>query len=404
MDRKNFSDTQMSTITSCGTYGLYFFGPMSGFITDKFGPRISNLMAAVFSFMGYYLLSVAVRGDFGPAGNDYVILAVFYTLVGIGCSCGYSSGLGTLVKNAPAKHVGLLSGLGVGFFGISGLVFTSIKRGLFYYSSTLQDFFLTVAIIIATLDIMCLPFMQVVKQEEHAVKKESNEPEQIQTAATVDMTAQEAANNQPLDLTKIEAFTSSEAPEKPRVAFSSADENGPNNKQILPPDNNNQNRTNKPQLPPSPDIQGWPFLKHPRFWYLFCNMLIITGNGMMFVLKVGTVIQALSKGNLQVQNDNATLNTFILAAGNFTGRLSAGVMTDFARRNYGISRVYFMSIAGFVMSLGCGILIKAEDFGVVILCTILISFCHGLTFAITSALISDWFTRSQYAFKWYISI
>jgi MFS family permease len=225
--------------------------------------------------------------------------------------------------------VGLLGGLGVGFFAISGLVFTSIKRAFFYQQESLADFFFAISLIISLLILLCLPFIRVLTD----VQKKS--PDATTTT-------------------------------KPTTA----------------------------------DIHGWAYVKHPRFWYLFFNLLFLTGNGMMFIMKVGTVIMALAHGDTATQNSVATMCTFVVAAGNFLGRILAGVMTDFSLRKFELSRAYFMGFAGLIMAVGFAITSVTESFKVIMATTFLITFCHGLSFAITSALISDWFTRSQYALKW----
>jgi MFS family permease len=336
---KNFTDYQMSIITSCGTYGLYIFGPIAGRITDTYGPRASCALGAVVSFFGYLLMSLTMGGQLGDAGNDHVVVAVFYMLVGIGCSLGYSAGLSTVVKNASAKKVGVFSGLGVGFFAISGLVFTSVKSAFFNQTEELNDFFLCLAVTISCVMICCLPFVKVMKGEVETEK----------TTLTKD--------------------TDIPIPQQE-------------------------------QAPQTPDIQGWDYIKHPRFWYLLLNMLVVTGSGMMYVMKVGTVIQALCDGDLKLQYNAAALNTAVLSACNFLGRLTAGLMTDFAVRKFGITRVYFMGIAAIVMAAGHAILISTDSLKLVLMSTVIISYTYGLTFAITSPLLSDWFSRSQYAMKW----
>jgi MFS family permease len=323
-------------ITSFGSYGLYIFCPLVGSITDKYGPKVTAFLGAILTSLGYGLMGFTVSGDFGEGGKHYGFMTFYYLLCGLGSACSYSAGLSTVVKNAPSHLIGLFSGLGVAFFAISGVVFTAAKRFLFNEVEQLGSFFFFLAAIIAIIDLLCVPFVQVYPQSAQADAISSNNPEDDEVAVTT-----QVAN-----------------------------------------------------------YSRWEFVKHPGFWYLLFNFTVIAGAGMMYIIKVGSIVQALSFGDSGKQSNLAAMHASILSIGNFSGRLLSGIITDWAKQMFGVNRVYFLALSATLMALGHGSLIFIEDPTSLFLATVVVSIAYGFTFAITPALICDWFSRTNYAFKW----
>ncbi|KAF9192677.1 hypothetical protein BGZ51_005066 [Haplosporangium sp. Z 767] len=130
-----YSQTQTSTIAVIGDIGLYGFGPLSGLMADRLGPRPTSFFAGCLLFLGYSLLSTGFSKGMenvqqGKEPTNFLLMSGFLFLAGMGSSTSYMAAFTSLAKNFQHAR-GIALGVPVSFFGLSAAVLTLIAQGFF---------------------------------------------------------------------------------------------------------------------------------------------------------------------------------------------------------------------------------------------------------------------------------
>ncbi|KAF9920216.1 hypothetical protein FBU30_009985, partial [Linnemannia zychae] len=143
--RLGYSQTQTSAIAVIGDIGLYGVGPLSGMMADRLGARPTSFIAGVLLLMGYGLLSAGyARGLESVARGEmpinFLFMAMFLFLAGMGSSASYMAAFTSLAKNFKQAR-GIALGIPVSFFGLSAAALTLIAQG--FFMTKVQDFFVS---------------------------------------------------------------------------------------------------------------------------------------------------------------------------------------------------------------------------------------------------------------------
>src|SRR5216683_2233869 len=104
------------------TAGFLLAGPVSGYLSDRFGPRLfatAGLLVAACAFVGLMLLPVAF---------PYWAFALIITFNGIGSGLFASPNTSAIMSSVPARHRGVASGMRSTFQN-SGM---SLSIGIFF--------------------------------------------------------------------------------------------------------------------------------------------------------------------------------------------------------------------------------------------------------------------------------
>jgi MFS family permease len=104
------------------TAGFLLAGPVSGYLSDRFGPRpfaTAGLLVAACAFVGLMLL---------PVNFPYWAFALIITLNGIGSGLFASPNTSAIMSSVPARHRGVASGMRSTFQN-SGM---SLSIGIFF--------------------------------------------------------------------------------------------------------------------------------------------------------------------------------------------------------------------------------------------------------------------------------
>lgn len=135
----NYEQIEISTIITAANFGTYL-GIVPSLIYDTLGPRTACLLGMALISTGYagaYLITA------GILPSHYLLMSLFFFIMGQGSSATYTSSLATNVKNFPANVRGLVTGVLVAAFGISAAVFSLAFRSLFH--GNLEHFFVFMA-------------------------------------------------------------------------------------------------------------------------------------------------------------------------------------------------------------------------------------------------------------------
>lgn len=109
--------------------GFVFMGPLSGWLSDRFGARLFSTVGMLIQVVGFLLLTVL------PANFDYVWFAILLFLLGLGQGMFSSPNTSSVMNSVPADQRGAASGMRATFQNSGSLVsigvfFSIITAGL----------------------------------------------------------------------------------------------------------------------------------------------------------------------------------------------------------------------------------------------------------------------------------
>ncbi|XP_045162684.2 uncharacterized protein LOC123527366 [Mercenaria mercenaria] len=155
----NYSQTEIEMFASMGNFGIAMGFP-AGFLSEKFGARITSLVATIVSVLGFLLLwSTTLSKDFY---HEHAWLQYIYFFVaGFGAIFLYMASLTTNMNNFHPKHRGKVVGLLDGSFSAGPALISLIYGVLFTnghvtdeQNQNLKGFYLMSAIAFGTIGIL----------------------------------------------------------------------------------------------------------------------------------------------------------------------------------------------------------------------------------------------------------
>ncbi|CAG8687578.1 7059_t:CDS:2, partial [Funneliformis mosseae] len=150
-----------------------------------------------------------------------------------------------------------------------------------------------------------------------------------------------------------------------------------------------------------PDIGGWELFQDLEAITIGSTKLLMAGVGLMYINNVGTIIKTLY---LSTHDDDAkeiqkfqNLHVALISISSCLGRISVGLMSDLAKYNYNVGRIWFLLAACWYIFIGqmlVGFIIT--DLSKLWIGTILIGFGYGNTFGIITTITSEWFGSKRF--------
>lgn len=247
---------------SFGDAGLYA-GITMGLLTDKCGAIATILLSAVLTFLGYFLVWLAVAGY---VNLDMWVLAIAFFIAGQGSFGFYFTSVHLNGELFSSDYRAAIYGFVLMLFGFSSLVYLSIyTAGL---NSDISSFFLLLAI--------SLPSTGLLAAFGQFMVRVCGTPS-IPAAGVLYANGASAYDNQ----------TGS----KPHLLTCEEEED------LLVPSLEADIDVGRPLLPgKGPSITGRKLLQSPLFWWLFIYFVALTGPGLMWKNKLGTIIQTFPDG------------------------------------------------------------------------------------------------------------
>lgn len=128
---------QLTTIALGGMVGQYPAAAGVGYLIDTYGPWLCSLLAAILFSVGFGLFSLECAKTPGvddllvhSPQTSFYILTFLFLLCGLGTVNSYFSSLFAATRTFP-RHPGIASGVSMGLFGLSPLLFTLIAGNRF---------------------------------------------------------------------------------------------------------------------------------------------------------------------------------------------------------------------------------------------------------------------------------
>jgi len=122
-----FSQTRINIIGSFGNIGSAL-GIIAGLVFDRYGPIPTALISTALLFSGYFLIYCSLAGSIP---SNFFLYLLLNFVVGQGSSYAYATSLSTNIRNFSSKHRGLVVGVLVSFYGLSGAILTSAYELIF---------------------------------------------------------------------------------------------------------------------------------------------------------------------------------------------------------------------------------------------------------------------------------
>jgi len=124
----DWKQTETTLVGTIGTIGIYTAAPM-GFINDKFGARVTSVLATIFAGGGYFLSYMGAVGWIPEISEMFMI---YFYAIGVGSYGVAVLTLGTNIKNYPPSQRGIILGLLAAPFGLSSAMYTLIYNTFFF--------------------------------------------------------------------------------------------------------------------------------------------------------------------------------------------------------------------------------------------------------------------------------
>eukprot|EP01102_Stenamoeba_stenopodia_P006621 TRINITY_DN1828_c0_g3_i1.p1 TRINITY_DN1828_c0_g3~~TRINITY_DN1828_c0_g3_i1.p1 ORF type:complete len:548 (-),score=96.92 TRINITY_DN1828_c0_g3_i1:16-1659(-) len=295
------NQTQANLIVSIGNIGLAI-GFTGGAVFDWKGPKWTAFVAAVLSFIGYFMMYINVTRTTSPVFGTYIFSACSLFVVGQGSNFAYSAALQTQLLNFPPHHRGKAVGLIDGLYGASAAIFSTIYATTFGSSSNVDDqnlagFFLFLASVLASVNILGVLVLQRVPWVEDPVDEE--------TTATPPGTTDE----------QLEPFLKEKTINASKV-YAHGEEEESNGL----------------------DVTGLALMKLPSFWLNISIFGLTGGLGLIFTNNIGYIIGAMQKPASVTKT-----MSIIIPVASCLGRLISGLLSDMTMK--WISRTAWQTLA-----------------------------------------------------------
>eukprot|EP00455_Lapot_gusevi_P039735 TRINITY_DN4465_c0_g1_i3.p1 TRINITY_DN4465_c0_g1~~TRINITY_DN4465_c0_g1_i3.p1 ORF type:complete len:441 (-),score=76.32 TRINITY_DN4465_c0_g1_i3:132-1454(-) len=157
----------LDIIGSWGDFGV-FTGIIQGVILDRYGPRVTLLLAALLTSSGYFFASLMING---VISSNLTLLAFGYFCLGQGCHGVSVTCVSVNAQNFPLKSRGLAVGITYSIMVFSVLFFVPMYAHVL--DRDLHKFFLMLVILLPSVFCLGACFIKVVPRTDAEVEEES---------------------------------------------------------------------------------------------------------------------------------------------------------------------------------------------------------------------------------------
>jgi MFS family permease len=335
-DHLHYSLLELNIIATAGDYGVYLSGPLFGALVDKRGPRIGSLLAMGLLLGGYSLMSWTYSHGEGVYAS-YMLMAVYFLMMGLGSSCAYMAALSTTTLNFPATMRGLVLGVVIACFGLSAFGVSLLDAAFFAGGEEGPDtggLLMWMGVLTGLANLVCVFGLQRV------------EPVDVQAPLLEDSEHYQSIQDEEIEEGSVV-----------EVLF-----------------------------------------KNPNFWLVFVALVVIAGCGLMYINNVGSMASTLfpnSPGDVQ-RARNLHVATFSISS--FSARLAFGMLSDWT--GGGLSRLVWMATTALGMMTGMlGAAMTTEHIEL-LPWTIVVGLSYGGVFTLTPTIVSEWWGSKNIGRNW----
>jgi hypothetical protein len=332
----------------------------------------------------FYLQHLPIRPnpDADPSTLGMAFLCFSMFLSGCGGAAGLTAAVNAVAKSFPDKTRATASGVVLAGFGLSAFTFSTIGHMLF--SGDAGGLLLLLALgCSAPMLLGSLIIKEVSPKMEEGYERVADGPEIIFDEDNDDELYQTRPNS-------IELSRSRSPAPHPRHPY---------NHTPIP-------KRRVSSLPvstsSSPDFSPMQLITNPDFHALCAVLAICCGTGLMYINNVGTVALALGRqGSLEYDakaisawqaKQVATISIY-----NCSGRVIAGVASDWAKSRYSIGRIWFLPIVASMFIISQLTALQTTQVDHLWIVSTLLGFAYGSLFNTIPMLVLEWFGMAHFS-------
>ncbi|ORZ19931.1 major facilitator superfamily domain-containing protein [Absidia repens] len=381
-----------SFVASACFLGISFSGPICSWIIEHVGFQLTLRLAAVFGFLGNFLLAQTYNGRLP---SHFQLCVVYLIVIGFSSSAAYLCCLDSQSHNFR-HHRGMAMGITSAVLGLAGLMFSQINDHFFKAqvvgvvsdndngSDDTYQFLLFVSVVTAVFTFIPSFVLGPLPEcdDDHAIKTIDGHTAQYQDIriSPSDIDDDGCSNNRTL-------VDDDDADDTPLLADNI----------IQKPANYTQNVVivdDEPCQKRNPSISGMALFTHPIGITLFTALFVVLGLGYVYLASVGQILQSLP--SLQNSNPQHLRNTHvsIFSLSNCASRIVFGTLSDILKNRFGLHRlwVYWAGILGLIIcQLYLVTFVSSAE--TLIPCTIGMALVYGLSFGIAPAAAAEFGTN-----------
>ena len=360
-DTLNLSHFELELLGILLDTGHYISQPLNGHIFDHYGPRVCCTGSALMVFLSYGTVQLILSG---ALPTSIVALRYCFFVAGFGNALGYSAAVGTTVRNFESTSCRRFA---VGVVA-AGFALCSTLVGLSYNAFGLDYFFLVWAVVVASVNILCVNvfnsnFDSRTPQERVESIEETQTEEEVMLLAYGEKEQVDAA------------FSRDYGGDEELVAQSTC----------TLADSSSSCGLEDPLLVGEVAPSRWVALRSIDFWVLFLAFATRTGCGLFLINNVSTMVQ--SAGG---DSEFARQLVILLSVSNFSGRIFVGSLADRESMNKVTMFALAMAFmaAGLFLSAGT----SAEFARVCLVVTVVVvATCYGGSWVLLVGIVTDSF-------------
>ena len=405
--RFGYSMTQVNFIAAAGDYGVYICAPLFGFLVDRTGSRLAASLAALMLFSGYALMSITVDGIIPH--HHYLLLALYFAMVGVGSSAAYMAALSATARNFPSNIRGSTLGIAIGLFGLSAFLISRIDAWFFIKNNHVNTAGLlwALAVICSLLNVFALFGLGSVKQTENITSSLAQETMDASSDHENSSDVDETTPFLPENNSNVTGFH----------GRSNSSQSGSYLSVILSDRSNQRSDV---------DTSFGTFLKDKNAWMLFLILIFTSGAGLEYINNIGYMVSRVAFSSGEELQTLVGYHVACFSLASFSSRVVVGIGSDWSIRRYlmkqashrltspairrprqcgfggaeSLLRLYWIALVVLTLAVGLFLAAYMDSPSFLYFATAMVGIGYGGMFTLCPALVSEWWGSSQFGRNW----
>ncbi|KAL7423403.1 GTP-binding protein rbg1 [Cryptotrichosporon argae] len=386
----HLSSTQANIIGTAGNLGMYLSGPLWGRIVDARGPRIPLLCGFALNLTGYTLLRALLRHSLPFASSSILLpcLAMFFT--GVGGSAGSSSSVNAAAKSFPDHARASATGAVLAGFGLSAFAFSVTAQSIFGGDAAGLLLLLSLG---TSLPLLVGSF--VVRPVPPPPPRHRRASDRATSAL-----ARSVSPRTSLDVDAVLQLSRSRSPAvHPHADADDIDVDVDD--AAAPLIERPGARKREASVPPVVSLAPRELLRTTDFYLLFATLAILCGVGLEWINNVGAVTLALARDGWSYDPRAVSAlqarQVATVSALNASGRIVAGVASDFCKTKFGVKRVWFLPAVAFMFLLSQLFALDTTHVSSLWRVSAALGLSYGSLFNVVPMLVLEWFGMAHFS-------
>eukprot|EP01135_Chromosphaera_perkinsii_P005664 Nk52_evm1s357 gene=Nk52_evmTU1s357 len=399
-----YRQVDITMVETLGHVGLYC-GFTNGWLYDRYGVKPTCITAGIILFCAYLTVFVSCTPGLLWSHTPVAVMGATFFMIGQGIHTMFTAAMLTNVKNFENKYRGKITGMLGGFIGLSGVLFTAIYSAF----SDVREFLLFMAFTLCAISFSGAIFIKQIgpgpifqSKSDQAIAmhefssistefplndeeghEEDSEALLSKKSGDVYLRGEDEANSSMLVTNASLSRRHSALSGKSICSAGSA-----TGQEITPVLDYSQHI----------DIYGWELLTSFSYWLLFITLAIEDGVAVMYVNKIGTMTEALSRDDDVKPYDRKSI-VMLFAFCNASGRVFWGFMSDYFHSR--LCRPWFLLFTIMGMCLSQLFIFMFPKH--LAAAGIFIGFCFGGMFALGPVIVSELYGLKHFGTNWGIT-